>query len=101
AVLRGGEMPGAHWFDGAQLNYARQVFRHVEQAEQARLPAIVFRNERAQREGWSLEVSWAELRQHSGAVARALRAMGVGRGDRVAAYLPNIPEATIAFLACA
>src|SRR5207253_11345338 len=48
-----------------------------------------------------VEVSWSELQQKVGSVAQALRAMGVKSGDRVVAYMPNIPETLIAFLACA
>jgi acetoacetyl-CoA synthetase len=90
-------MPGARWFDGAQVNYARQVFRHVDLADAAGLPAIVAENER----GEVTELRWQELRRRSASLALELRRRGVGRGDRVAAYLPNIPEAVIALLACA
>ncbi|MCW5652125.1 acetoacetate--CoA ligase [Hydrogenophaga sp.] len=94
-------MPGARWFEGAQLNYRTQVFRHAEAAQSSDVPAIVFRNERLQREGRSLEISWDELERQVSALAGALQAMGVQRGDRVAAYLPNIPQAAIGLLACA
>ena len=90
-------MPNVTWFDGAQVNYARQVFRHVDLAEAASQPAIIAENEK----GDITELSWKELRQQSASLALELRRLGVGRGDRVAAYLPNIPEAVIAFLACA
>lgn len=92
-----GEMPGARWFAGAQVNYAGQVFRHAEAADAAGQPAIIAEDERGVLE----EVSWPELRRRSASLAMALREAGVGRGDRVAAYLPNIPAATIALLACA
>lgn len=97
SVVDGPAMPGARWFDGAQVNYARQVFRHVELAAAANLPAIVAENER----GEVTELSWQELRRRSASLALELRCQGIGRGDRVAAYLPNIPEAVIALLACA
>jgi acetoacetyl-CoA synthetase len=90
-------MPGATWFAGAQVNYARQVFRHVDCAEAAGLPAIVAENERRE----VTEIGWNELRRRTASLALELRRLGVGRGDRVAAYLPNIPETVIAFLACA
>jgi acetoacetyl-CoA synthetase len=90
-------MPGAQWFEGAQLNYAAQVFRHVEAAEAAGQPAVISEDER----GECREVSWRELRRQAGAMALTLREFGVGRGDRVAAYLPNGPEAVVTFLACA
>lgn len=93
----GGAMPTATWFRGAQVNYARQVFRHAEQADAAGQPAIIAENER----GEVLELSWRELRRRTASLALALRQHGIGRGDRVAAYLPNNPEAVIAMLACA
>jgi acetoacetyl-CoA synthetase len=100
-VLAENAMPGARWFAGAQVNYARQVFRHAAERASEGRPAIVFRNERLQREGRSVELSWRELERRTASLAASLRAMGVARGDRVVAYLPNIPETAIAFLACA
>lgn len=93
AVIANRKMPGARWFVGAHLNYAEHIFRNATLTR----PALVWFSEA----GDSLEVSWADLRSQVAAVAAALRNMGVGPGDRVAAYLPNIPEAMIAFLACA
>ena len=95
AVLENDRMPGARWFPGAQVNYAQQVFRHVQPAHAAGFPAIVSRNER----GDHRELSWPELRRQVAALALHLRAQGVQPGDRVAAYLPNVPEAMVAFLA--
>jgi len=92
-VLTERKMPGAEWFPGARLNFAEHVFRNATSER----PALLFRSERHE----LVEVSWSELQQKVGAVARALRAMGVQRGDRVVAYMPNIPETLIAFLACA
>src|SRR5450830_1575245 len=97
AVLARNTMPGAQWFPGAQVNYVQQVFRHVQPAHQAGFAAWISRNEKGQQR----ELSWPELRRQVAALALHLRAQGVQRGDRVAAYLPNIPEATIAFLATA
>src|ERR1700675_3446972 len=97
AVLAQRKMPGAVWFLGAQVNYARQVMRHVEAADAAGQPAIVSSGE----DGVLTETSWPELRRKVAALALHLRAQGVGAGDRVAAYLPNIPETIIAFLATA
>ena len=97
AVLADGRMPGARWFPGAQLNYANEVLRHADAAHAAGLPAIVSDNER----GEVRELSWPELRRQVGSAALALKALGVQRGDRVAAYMPNVPETMIAFLACA
>ena len=92
-----GKMPSAVWFEGAQVNYARHVFRHVAEADAAGQPAIVADDEN----GSVREIGWRELRQRSASLALELRRLGVGRGDRVAAYLPNVPEAVVAFLACA
>jgi acetoacetyl-CoA synthetase len=94
-VLAEAKMPGARWFEGAQFNYVRQVFRHVAPAHAAGLPAIISRNEK----GRHRELSWPELRRQVAALALHLKAKGLQPGDRVAAYLPNIPEAMIAFLA--
>ena len=96
AVLARNTMPGAEWFPGAQVNYARQVLRHVDAAHAAGQPAIVSRNEKGQHR----ELAWPVLRQQVASLALHLLAQGVQRGDRVAAYLPNIPEAMVAFLAC-
>jgi acetoacetyl-CoA synthetase len=91
-------MPGARWFPGAQVNYARQVLRHADAAHAAGQPAIVFQNERM---AAPVEITWPELRRQVASLAQELRAMGVGRGDRVCAYLPNTPHTIVAFLACA
>jgi acetoacetyl-CoA synthetase len=94
-------MPGARWFPGAQLNYARQVFRHADAAHAAGHPAIVFQNERLRDTGTMQQMTWPELRRQVAALAQALRGMGVQRGDRVCAFLPNTPHAIVAFLATA
>ncbi len=95
AVLAKNTMPGAQWFPGAQVNYARQVLRHADAADAAGLPAIVSSNEKRQHR----ELSWPELRRQVASLALHLQAQGVQPGDRVAAYLPNVPEAVVAFLA--
>ncbi|WP_298933475.1 acetoacetate--CoA ligase [uncultured Ramlibacter sp.] len=92
-----GSMPQARWFEGAQFNYVQQVFRHVDAAEAAGMPAIVSRNEK----GEHRELSWPELCRQVASLALHLQAQGVQPGDRVAAYLPNIPETMVAFLAVA
>jgi len=97
-VLEAEVMPGAKWFPGAQLNYARQVLRHADAAHAAGHPAIVFQNERLP---LPVEMSWPELRRQVGCFAARLRAAGVVPGDRVCAYLPNTPHAVVAFLATA
>ncbi|MBE7367604.1 acetoacetate--CoA ligase [Ramlibacter pallidus] len=95
AVLAEEKMPGARWFEGAQVNYAQQVLRHVQPAHAAGFPAIISRNEL----GEHRELSWPELRRQVASLALHLQAQGLQPGDRVAAYLPNIPEAMVAFLA--
>ncbi|HAJ11349.1 MAG TPA: acetoacetate--CoA ligase, partial [Comamonadaceae bacterium] len=97
AVLARNVMPGAQWFPGAQVNIARQVMRHVGPAHQAGFAAVMARNEK----GRHTELSWPELRRQVAALALHLREQGVQPGDRVAAYLPNIPETIVAFLAVA
>jgi acetoacetyl-CoA synthetase len=92
-VLQERKMPGAQWFVGARLNFAEHIFRNASSSR----PALIFRSERHP----LIEVSWSELAEKAGSVASALRAMGVQTGDRVVAYMPNIPETAIAFLACA
>ena len=95
------------WFTGATFNYAQQVFRHVEAAVtegqkmglKAGLPAIISHNEKSLGKQAAKEMTWPELKQQVASLALHLQAQGVQPGDRVAAYLPNIPEAMVAFLA--
>jgi acetoacetyl-CoA synthetase len=89
-------MPGAVWFKGAHVNYSRHVFQHATAAHAAGQPAIVSDNEA----GEARELSWPELERQVASMALTLLELGVERGDRVVAYLPNAPEAVIAFLAC-
>jgi acetoacetyl-CoA synthetase len=96
AVLTEARMPGARWFPGAQVNYTREVLRHADAAHAAGMPAIVSDNEL----GEVREMSWPELRRQVAAVALTLKSLGVQRGDRVAACMPNVPETMVAFLAC-
>jgi acetoacetyl-CoA synthetase len=93
AVLGSREMPGAEWFPGTRLNYAEHVFAGKDETETAILHASELRE--------LSELSWGELRDQVAAVAAGLRDLGVVRGDRVVAYMPNIPEAIVAFLATA
>ncbi|WP_280257916.1 acetoacetate--CoA ligase [Nocardia abscessus] len=92
-VLASAEMPGAQWFPGTRLNYVDQVIRQLRTDR----PAIKAVSEDAP----IREVSWAELIDHTASFAQTLRSLGVRPGDRVAGYLPNIPEAVVAFLATA
>jgi acetoacetyl-CoA synthetase len=101
AVLADERMPGARWFPGAQLNYVQQVFRHAEAAHAAGHPAIVFTDEAGLARGECRELSWPELQRQTARFAAALRDMGVQRGDRVCAVLPNTPQTVAVFLAVA
>lgn len=86
-------MPGAVWFPGARLNYADCVLRNLPHER----PAVVYLDEEDRR----TEMSGAELRRQVAALAATLRGHGVGPGDSVVGYLPNIPEAVVALLATA
>jgi acetoacetyl-CoA synthetase len=92
-VLGERTMPNAQWFPNVRLNYAEHIFRNSAPDR----PAIIARSEDAELR----EVSWAELEHDTSALAAKLRALGIGQGDRVASYMPNRPEAVVAFLACA
>ncbi|MEO6859176.1 MAG: acetoacetate--CoA ligase [Solirubrobacteraceae bacterium] len=93
AVLSGGEMPGARWFPGATVSYPEHIFRGKDEST----VAIRHASELRPLGEWT----WGELRVQTAAIAAGLRALGVGEGDRVVAYMPNIPETVAALLACA
>jgi acetoacetyl-CoA synthetase len=92
-VLGRREMPGAEWFPGARLSYAEHIFRDRED----NAIAIVHESETRERG----EMTWGELGAQVAGIAAGLRELGVGPGDRVVGYLPNIPETVAIFLACA
>jgi acetoacetyl-CoA synthetase len=92
-VLGSRAMPGAQWFPNTSLNYAEHVFADKDDTAVAILHASELRE--------LDELTWGELRRQVAATAAGLRSLGVGRGDRVVAYVPNIPEAIVAFLATA
>ena len=92
-VLGSRAMPGAEWFPGAEVSYAAHVFRGKPDSR----VAIRHASELRPLGEWT----WGELRERTAAIAGGLRALGVERGDRVCAYLPNVPEAVAALLACA
>jgi acetoacetyl-CoA synthetase len=93
-VLGDRSMPGAHWFPDSRISYAEHVFRDKRDAEVAIRSASEVRPELD-------EWTWGRLRAETAQVAAGLRALGVGEGDRVVAYMPNIPETVACFLACA
>lgn len=84
-------MPYTQWFNGAEINYAEHIFRNATN----QYPAILFKSEEHQTQ----ELTWEDLKTKVAAFKRFLTDHGVEKGDRIVAYLPNIPEATIAFLA--
>ena len=92
-VLARREMPGAQWFAGATLSYPEHIFRGREDAAVAIRHASELRGLE--------EMTWGRLRELTARTQAGLRALGVGRGDRVAAYMPNIAETVAAFLATA
>jgi acetoacetyl-CoA synthetase len=93
AVLTERAMPGARWFKGSELSYAEHIFRGKGDDDVAIVHASELRG--------LDELRWGELRGEVARVAAGLRELGVERGDRVVAYLPNVPETVIAFLATA
>ncbi len=90
-VMSDEPMPDTQWFEGSTLNYAEHIFRQSNPEH----PALLFQSEQQPLQ----EISWAELEAKTAALAAHLKQLGVGKGDRVVAFLPNIPEATIGFLA--
>jgi acetoacetyl-CoA synthetase len=93
SVLERRVMPGARWFSGARLNFAEHVLRNESRAP--RTPALVHSSELRPLE----HMSWSELGERTRALAGALRELGIQPGERVVAYMPNIPETAIAMLA--
>jgi acetoacetyl-CoA synthetase len=92
-VLGDRSMPGATWFPGARVSFAEHVFRGKDNSGVAIRHASELRS--------LSEWTWQRLRAETAAIAAGLRALGVSEGDRVVAYMPNIPETVAAFLACA
>ena len=89
-LVDGDRMPGAKWFPGARLNFAENLLRRRDDA-----PAILFRGEDRVR----YALGFRELHDAVSMVAQALRGAGVTKGDRVAGYMPNMPETVVAMLA--
>ncbi len=92
-VLGSRQMPGAEWFPGTEVSYAAHIFGGKADA------AVAIRHASETRE--LAELSWGELREQTARIRAGLIGLGVEPGDRVVAYLPNIPETVAAFLACA
>ena len=91
-VLKERKMPRAVWFEGARLNYAEHALRHAVDDR----PAIIFESEITP----CMQITWGELKGQVAALARTLKSLGVVQGDRVVAYMPNIPQTVVALLAC-
>ncbi len=91
-LVDGDRMPGAQFFPDAKLNYAENCLRRRDESE-----AIVFRGE----DGLTRRLSWRQLHEQVSRLQQSLANAGVGPGDRVAAYLPNVPEAIVGVLATA
>lgn len=90
-VVNGLEMPGSKWFEGAKLNYAEHIF---EQYSDDR-PALLFKREDLPKK----EIPWADLKTEVSRLRTYFKSIGIKKGDCIAGYLPNIPEAIISFLA--
>ena len=89
-LLDESKMPGATWFSGARLNFAQNLLRYKDQQN-----AIIFEGE----SGITMQLTYEELNKHVAQLAAALRAEGVVKGDRVAGFMPNLPQTIIAMLA--
>jgi acetoacetyl-CoA synthetase len=94
SVLSVDAMPGARWFDGARLNYARHLLADTTRDDEVAVLGYSQTRER-------VDLTFGELREQVARARAGLLRLGVGPGDRVAAYLPNIPETLVAFLATA
>jgi acetoacetyl-CoA synthetase len=95
AALGRRDMPRAEWFPGATLNYAEHALRRADGAPDD--VAVVGYSQTRE----PVQLTWAELADQVSRARAGLARLGVGRGDRVAAYLPNIPETVVAYLATA
>jgi acetoacetyl-CoA synthetase len=93
-VLASDAMPGATWFPGARLNFAEHLIGEEDDAEQVAIVSYSQTRDPA-------ELTFAEFREQVARARAGLMRLGVGRGDRVVAYLPNIPETLVAFAATA
>ncbi|MBN1574085.1 MAG: acetoacetate--CoA ligase [Deltaproteobacteria bacterium] len=90
-LVDGDKMPGAKWFVGAELNFAENLLRHAKEDK----TAIIFKGEAQD----LVHVSYPELYDKVARLAKAMREMGIKKGDRVAGFMPNMPETIMAMLA--
>ena len=91
-MVDGAPMPDTKWLSGARLNYAEHILRFYGER-----PAIIAHSQTRP----PSSLTWDQLADHVGRARAGLQRLGVGHGDRVAAYLPNVPETIVAFLATA
>ncbi|HZL54606.1 MAG TPA: acetoacetate--CoA ligase [Solirubrobacteraceae bacterium] len=91
-VLASREMPGAQWFPGARLNYAEHMLGHPEDSTSV---AVIARSQTRA----PIELTFGDLREQVAAARAGFQRLGVGPGDRVCGYLPNVPETLVSFLA--
>ena len=92
-ILTSHQMPGAKWFPEATINYTEHIFRNRDEQKLAIIHSSELRK--------TTEVTWGQLYRETAALKETLQRMGVKKGDRVAAYLPNIYETIVVFLATA
>lgn len=90
-VVNSREMPGSKWFEGARLNYAEHIFERYSDDR----PALLFKREDLPQK----EIPWADLKTEVSRLRSYFKNIGIKKGDCIAGYLPNIPEAIISFLA--
>src|SRR5690625_1513292 len=93
SVLSTHEMPGAKWFEGAEINYSEHIFKNRKENKATIIHASEIRN--------TSEITWDELYKETAAMQKTLKDLGVQKGDRVVAYVSNIYETIVAFLASA
>ncbi|PAV30502.1 acetoacetate--CoA ligase [Virgibacillus profundi] len=92
-ILTSHQMPGAKWFPGATINYTEHIFRNRQMDK----PAVIYKSESRS----TAEVTWKQLYENTAALQQTLKDLGVQKGDRVVAYVANIYESIVAFLATA
>ncbi len=90
-LVDGDKMPGSKWFEGAKLNFAENLLRYADQKK----TAIIFKGEAQD----LVHVSYPELYDKVARLAKSMREMGIKKGDRVAGFMPNMPETIMAMLA--
>lgn len=93
SVLKRADMPGAVWFEGSKVNYAEHCLKAVSGGPEE-IAIYAYSETRP-----PSRISWSELARQVAALSAAMRRLGVGSGDRVVSYMPNLPETVVAMLA--